>query len=102
MSMTTNRKKYSKVVCVTLVLVNFTLNRKMPKNELLIIRSDFNAKVARRRSGNHIVPHELGVRNACGENSFAGENDLVIMNTLGWYKGIETAVKWQKLIREWI
>lgn len=28
------------------------------------------------RSGNHIRSHELGVRNACGEN------DLVIMNIL--------------------
>lgn len=60
-----------------------TLIKKIPKRELLIIMGDFNAKVGRGRSGNHIGPHGLGERNACGEKlcTLAGENDLVIMNT---------------------
>uniref|UniRef100_A0A8D8SXR8 Craniofacial development protein 2 n=1 Tax=Cacopsylla melanoneura TaxID=428564 RepID=A0A8D8SXR8_9HEMI len=60
-----------------------SITRKIPKKEVLIVMGDFNAKVGQGRTGNHIGPHGLGERNKQGDklSSFAGENDLVIMNT---------------------
>lgn len=55
----------------------------IPKKEIQIILGDFNAKIGKGRSGNYVGPHGLGDRNDNGEKlcTFAGENNLVIMNT---------------------
>uniref|UniRef100_A0A8D8YBA7 Craniofacial development protein 2 n=3 Tax=Cacopsylla melanoneura TaxID=428564 RepID=A0A8D8YBA7_9HEMI len=55
----------------------------IPKKEVRIILGDFNAKIGKGRSGNHVGPHGLGERNDNGDKlcTFAGENDLIIMNT---------------------
>lgn len=59
------------------------LIKKLPKQEMLILMGDFNAKVGKGREGKHIGPYGLGVRNGRGEtlSVFASEHDLVITNT---------------------
>uniref|UniRef100_A0A8D8VL77 Craniofacial development protein 2 n=2 Tax=Cacopsylla melanoneura TaxID=428564 RepID=A0A8D8VL77_9HEMI len=59
------------------------LIKNIPKHEVLIVMGDFNAKVGKGRVGNSIGPHGLGETNDSGEkfSLFAGENDLVAMNT---------------------
>lgn len=51
--------------------------------QVTTLMGGFNVKIGPRRSGNHIEFHCLEERNESGEKfcTFAGENDLVAMNT---------------------
>lgn len=57
--------------------------KKLPKQNLTLISGDFNAKVGKGRTGEHIGPHGLGERNERGErlSVFAAEHKLTILNT---------------------
>ena len=59
------------------------LLKKLPKQELTVIMGDFNAKVGKGSTGNHIGPYGLGERNERGErlSIFASEENFVITNT---------------------
>ena len=59
------------------------LKKQISKRELLIVMGDFNAKIGKGRSGEHIGPFGLGVRNERGDilDTFASDQDLIILNT---------------------
>lgn len=57
--------------------------KKLPKQDLIMIIGNFNAKIGKRRSGDFIEPYGLSERNERGEllNLFAEKQGFAITNT---------------------